>query len=251
MGIAKRLWMEQQEDEHREEREEWIREQLGDEDADESHPRWDELVAEFNSYTIDHTEYDDDWNVPGKTRLELFDESLQAVVELLETPVSDLATRSLRVMLHGHVVAAVEGFLASTFISTTLTSNVYIQALVESDPEFANRKFTLKEFFTKQAGLHSEIGTYLKEVIFHNVFRVKSMYKSVFNIDLGELAWLAIAVSVRHDCVHRAGYTKDGDAVEITDQSIKDLIAQCWTLVHSVDAQILALPKVEMVETLF
>lgn len=251
MGIAKRLWMEQQEEQYAEERLQWIQEQLNDEEANENHPRWEELAAEFDNRDKDYYDYADDWNVPGKTRLELFDESIQAVLEILNIEVSDSATRNLYVMLYGHTVAAVEGFLSSTFISTTLTSNTYIQALVESDPEFANRKFTLKDFFAKQASLHNEIGTYLKEVIFHNVFKVKSMYMSVFNIDFGDVVWLSKAVLVRHDCVHRAGYDKEGLEVPITSRAIKDLVAQCKALVHTVDAQIHALPEVEKIEPTF
>lgn len=247
MGLAKRMWMEQQEEEYAEERAQWIREQLGDEDADEDHPRWDELAEQYDqsdNRSEDYYDYADEWNVQGKTRLNLFDESMAAVTEMLGVNVSDQTRRSLYVMLYAHVVAAVEGFLSSTFIAKTLSSTTYIQALVESDPEFANRTLTVKEIFSKQESLHDEIGTYLKDLIFHKLDKVKPMYRSVFSIDFGNIGWLFKAVMVRHDCVHRAGYDKDGDEVTLNPQIILDLINQCAALVQKVDAEILALPEV-------
>jgi hypothetical protein len=71
------------------------------------------------------------------------------------------------------------------------------------------------------------------------------MYRSVFNIDFGDIKWLFKAVIARHDCVHRAGYNKDRDEVNLNRQIILDLVTQCAALVHKVDADILALPNVE------
>ncbi|RYF32537.1 MAG: hypothetical protein EOO38_30895 [Cytophagaceae bacterium] len=239
------------EDEFFDERMEWIREQLDDPEAEEDHPRWDELSEEFDNLYGSSRDYDDDWEIPGRTRLDLFEEAMEAVLVLLGTEVSYPVRQNLRVMLHGHVIAATEGFLASSFIGTTLTSEFYIKALVETDPTFAKTQFSMKEIFAKKAGLRNEIGTYLQEVIYHNVFKVKLMYKAVLKIDLGELAWLATAVATRHDCVHRAGYTKEGIEVYLPEQSIKELVEKCRALVRKVDSQIQTLPKLDDLEPLF
>lgn len=244
MGIAKRLWMEQIEDVHADERAYWIREQLDDDDADESHPEWDDLAEQFDSQKRNERfEYDDEWYVPGKTRKGLFDKGMSAVEEMLQVAVSPTTQKILYVMLHAHVVASVEAFLSSTFITVTLSDEKYIQRLVESDPEFAGRKFTLKEIFAKQASLKGDIAAYLKDLIFHKLEKVKEMYREVLSIDFGDLGWLFGAVIIRHDCVHRAGYTKDGDEVNLTADSIRDLVAKCTELVHRVDLEVENLPK--------
>jgi hypothetical protein len=244
MGMAKQMWLEQMEQDHEEARAQWIREQLDDGDADESHSQWDDLAEQYDTQQREaYFDYDDEWNVAGKSRRELFDESMSAVMEMLSVNITDQTRKNLYVMLHAHVVAAVEAFLSSTFIKTVLSSDTYIQKLVESDPEFAERKFTLKEIFAKQASLRSEISVYLRDLIFHNLAKVKPMYMDVFGIDFGVTKWLFKAIMVRHDCVHRAGYDKNGDQVSLTTQSIKDLIAQCTTLVHRVDKEIHALPR--------
>lgn len=154
-------------------------------------------------------------------------------------------------MLYAHVVAAVEGFLTSTFIAKTLSSNTYIQALVESDPEFGRRTFTVKEIFSKHARLHEEIGTYLKDLIFHKLDKVKPMYRDVFAIDFGDIEWLFKAVKVRHDCVHRAGHDKEGVELKLMAQDVHDLVAECKNLVHKVDAEIVSLQELDLVKVDF
>lgn len=241
MGIAKRLWMERMEDEYWDERAEWIREKLNDPDADEYHPRWATLSDEFDAIVEPHGGYDDDWTVPGKPARVVFDESMDAILVLREINLGGVTKRNLSVMLFAHAIATLEGYLSSTFITTCLGDEKHIQALVKKDKEFAERKLSMKEIFARREGLSNEIGAYLKEQIFHNVIKVRTLYKNVLGIDLGAIDWLEKAVRTRHDCVHRAGYTKDGEPVEITDESLRLLVTQCQALAHHVDDRVLSL----------
>lgn len=240
MGLVKHYWMEQQE----EEKAEWIREQLNDPDADEYTEGWDELAATYDEscYEAEH-DYEDDWSVEGKSYFEIFVENMHACKEILEVSLSHTSSKSLLVMLHAHVVTAVEAYLSSTFIQKALSAELYMRRLVENDPAFAKRKFTIQEIFTKQESLKSDLSQYLKDLIFHNIDKVKPMYLSVFEIDFDESTWLFDAVSLRHHCVHRAGYDKDGNEIELNKESISKLIVQCSTLVNSVETAISELPE--------
>jgi len=146
-------------------------------------------------------------------------------------------------MIHGHIVAAVEAYLSSTFIDTTLSSENHIRRLVESDPEFAKRKFTVKEIFTKKESLRDDVGKYLQDLIFHKIAKTKEMYLSVLDIDFGEVKWLFDAVELRHHCVHRAGYDKDGNKVDINKKNIESLIENCTVLVQEIESTIMSLPE--------
>ncbi|MGF6345962.1 hypothetical protein [Variovorax sp. W2I14] len=245
MGMAKQQWMEQQEDEHAERRAEWIRDQLGDDDADENHPEWRQLQDDYdnNSYLYGaHDDYDDDWDVKGKSRIQLFQESMDAVRDIVATTVSRKSRSPLLVMLHAHVVTAVEAYLSSTFIDKTLSSAAHLRKLVETDPEFAERKFSMQEIFAKRESLAKDIGTYLRTLIFHDLRKIKPMYKSVLEIDFGDISWLFKAILIRHDCVHRAGYDKDGQPAALAEHTITELVDNSWALVSSVEQQIARLP---------
>lgn len=243
MGRAKELWMEQQEDDYQEAKTAWIQEQLDDYDADESTAGWDKLSDAYDELQPDKDDwYEDDWGVYGKSRIQVFDEIIESSREILDVSLSDSSSRNLLVMLHAHVVTAVEAYLSSSFIEKALSTEPYMRRLVENDPEFANRKFTIKEIFTKRENLKSDLSQYLKDLIFHDIAKVKPMYLSVLQIDFGEIAWLFKAVALRHHCVHRAGYDKEGNEVCLTKESINQLIDQCETLVHAVESSLMTLP---------
>lgn len=242
MGLVKQLWMERLEDESFEKRAEWIREHLNDPNADEDTEGWEALEEDYHLLHPD-PDYDDDWDVLGKSRTDIFNENIAASTEMLGLPLPATSKKNMLVMLHAHVVAALEAYLSSTFIEISLGTEVLMQKLVETDPEFAKRKFTIKEIFTKQKGLKDDLRQYLKDLIFHDIAKVREMYRSVFDFDFGDVSWLFQAVALRHHCVHRAGYDKDGNEVTLTEGSIRTLIEQCSKLVADVEAAITLLPK--------
>lgn len=53
------------------------------------------------------------------------------------------------------------------------------------------------------------------------------------------------AVELRHHCVHRASYDKDGNEVTITAIDIEKLIGKCSLLVHTCESEIIKLPDDE------
>ena len=65
------------------------------------------------------------------------------------------------------------------------------------------------------------------------------MYKDVLDIDFGDdIRWLFDAVILRHDCVHRAGYDKDGNEVELDKEKVALLINKCKQLVENIEAEL-------------
>ncbi|WP_203525656.1 hypothetical protein [Crenobacter caeni] len=84
------------------------------------------------------------WYIASKTHHEILQNHLKSVRVLLEVEVPVDTLFSLRVMLHGHVVSAIEGYLAGTFIHKVTNSEELTRKLVETDPEFATRTFSLR-----------------------------------------------------------------------------------------------------------
>jgi hypothetical protein len=234
MGIGSNYLIDLIEEKYFNARDAWIRDHLG-EDADENTPSWDELSGAFDEgHTYEDFEYDD-WAVTGKSRVQIFNETIVSTRVVLKTSFPETVARNVFVMLYGYVVAAVEAYLATTFIDLTMSSDEHVRRLVETDPEFAKRTFTVKEIFTKNESLKDDVSLYLHGLIFHKVEKVKPMYKSVLGVDLGDLGWLSRAILLRHHCVHRAGYDKDGNEVEIFSEDIEQLIDRCSTLIQHVE----------------
>lgn len=118
MGSAKEEWMRQQE---LEPMYDWIEENYGDDAGEEGSEQWDETVQAYRDYCekLRRQEeeeiflYDLACYIHSESQIGRFDTQINNVYELLEVKVSREAQFSLFVMLHSHIVAAVEFYLAS------------------------------------------------------------------------------------------------------------------------------------------
>jgi len=248
MGRQKEEWMRQQElASMYESMYEWIEDNFGDDAGEEGSKEWEEAVQAYDDHCEElrcqeAEEYQQDeleWYISTQSQVGKFDIQIQSVSELLEVQASDEAQFSLLVMLHGHIVAAVESYLASTFIYSVTNSERLIRKLVETDPVFSNMKFTLKEVYEKHEKLQLTVATYLRDLIFHDLEKIKPMFKEVLNCDFGDIAWLFKAVKIRHHCVHRAGLDKDGNRVDLSKISIRDLATRSQSLIQSIENHII------------
>ena len=91
--------------------------------------------------------------------------------------------------------------------------------------------------------MRDDVGKYLQDLIFHKIDKVEPMYKSVLGINFGDVKWLFEAVALRHHCVHRAGYDKDGNEVNLGKENIELLISSCSKLVTNIEAEVKKLPS--------
>ncbi|ALO34665.1 hypothetical protein CMT41_07990 [Colwellia sp. MT41] len=187
----------------------------------------DEVSRESN---LDDDDYDWYEENESKKHHDLLIEQLNSVDQILDLAVPDNAEFSFLVMIHAHVVSAIEGYLAGVFIHQVCNSEVLTRKLIESDPEFSKRKFTLREIYQEQDALKVTVASYLKGLIFHDLKKIIPMYKSVLEHELKNLSWLFKAVELRHHCVHRAGYDKDGNKIDISVESVSDLLELVNTL---------------------
>jgi len=178
------------------------------------------------------------WEIESTDQFDIYKKVTSDVISLLKSNYPAQAADTLHCMLYAQVVTAVEAYLSGVFIHTVMNSEELIRALVESDPELAKRKFSLSEIFTKYKDLQVEVARYLKDLIFHDLKKVMPMYRAVLSYDFGDIIWLFQAVLIRHDCVHRNGYTKDGKRRPIDAEVIRELVINCTKLISSVDQHI-------------
>lgn len=186
-----------------------------------------------------YDEYDDDYfESLAETNLkkaeDIFDAHINSAVELLKIDVSGHTEFSLLVMLHGHVVSAIEGYLESTYIRLVTEHQELMQKAIQTDPVLKDRKFLLSEYFGFENNLKNIVGKRLAEIIFHNTKNVTAMYKNVLNHKFGDMTWFVAAVDIRHHCVHRAGIDKQGVQVQLSKASIEELISKAYEIKESV-----------------
>lgn len=162
------------------------------------------------------------------------------IITLLRHQYPEDVKITLNKMLFAQAVTAIETYLSSSFVSAVMASDALLRKLLETDPELAKRQFSLKEIFTQWDGLKLLVAKYLKDLIFHDIKKIKPMYASVLNIDFGDVPWLFKAVLVRHDCVHRSGFDKEGNQHIILSEEIEEVVKQCTRLVARIEQSLTA-----------
>jgi glycosyltransferase involved in cell wall biosynthesis len=180
----------------------------------------------------------DIWLDELSDKYQVFLTHMNSVQQLVSIPLGDETQFHLLVMLHTHVVAATESYLASTYISHVVNNRDLMQKSIESDPHFREQKIPISDIFKTFENIKETCVKRLKDIIFHRIHLVKPMYKSVFNYDFGNVGWLFSAVEIRHHCAHRAGFDKDGAKVEVTVDSIIELAQKSRDLCYKVEMHV-------------
>ncbi|EGR3304377.1 hypothetical protein K5B43_004647 [Vibrio parahaemolyticus] len=191
----------------------------------------DFLYLDISDVEIPFIEGDD----VQSNQYKVFENHIRSVNDILALPCSPDAKFSLYVMLFAHIISATEGYLSSQFIYQVSRNPKLMRKLVENDKELSKRTFSLKEIYHQKENLNDTVSKHLKDLIFHNVAKAKEMYSAILNYQMEELGWLFKAVEVRHHCVHRAGYDKDGSPVSITKDALIELVNRCDELCLSID----------------
>ena len=205
----------------------------------------DRLGADDGTVYLEHSYADEDdyyeyqeelyWESLSEAHFKIFRNTADNINSLLLLKVPEESQFSLRVMLFMHAVSAMERVLQSTFLHEVSKSKVHTQRFVESDIELSKRPMVLGKFFKVQDNLKETVRNRIDEILFHNIRQIAGLYHNVFGLQLGNIKWLSNAVLKRHDCAHRAGYTRGGDRIELTEAEIKELLGACLDLTNVIE----------------
>jgi hypothetical protein len=126
-------------------------------------------------------------------------------------------------MAHGSMIASLEAFLADTMTYWLKADKKVLRDFVSRNKDFKKRSLTLDQVFERLDQLESEMGVYLQDQMWHRLDKIKPMLVASLGIAVPEIGDLMKAVLVRHDIVHRAGRTRDGLLVLVTQGDVKQL----------------------------
>lgn len=166
--------------------------------------------------------------------------AIQYIEMLLQIEVENNISNCLMRLLYVNVITALETYLSDAFINTVMNNQELMRRFIEANPDFQQEKISVSDIYKVVEVIEKKARTYLIELIWHRLDRIKPMYETTLNIkfpnDLGEVFR---AILIRHDIVHRNGKTKDGEEVVITREKVKSLIEKVKQLVQHIDNQII------------
>jgi len=168
-----------------------------------------------------------------------FSTAILNIKKLLETNVEGSVVNCLYRLLFVNVITALETYLSDAFINTVVPNQSLMRKLVETTPRFKSEKVPLAQVYKAVEEIDQKAKTHLADVVWHNLGRVKTMYKDVLGIEFeSDLGDLTRAILNRHDIVHRNGKSKSGEVILIAKEDVNRLIAEVESFVQDVDQKL-------------
>jgi hypothetical protein len=168
-----------------------------------------------------------------------FSGAILDIERLLKTKVEDSVSPTFHRLLFVNVITAMETYLSDAFINTVVNSPHLMRRFIETTPEFQAEKIPLADVYKAMEQVEQRAKSYLADVVWHHLHRVKPMYRDTLDIEFpSEMGPLFRAVLLRHDIVHRNGKTKDGKEIIVTSAEVSDLIRQVEAFIQELDKQI-------------
>ena len=164
-----------------------------------------------------------------------FLDGLKDIRHLAETHLDDETAPCLYRLLYSNVITAIETYLSDAFTNTVLNDAGLLRKLIENTPDFKKQKLVLSDIYNSVDNADKKARGFLRQVIWHDLARVKPMYCDVLNVEFPDSTPMFRAVKIRHDLVHRNGKTKDGVAIPIDKGHVLSLAREAGEFVRLVD----------------
>jgi hypothetical protein len=180
-----------------------------------------EVIEDFD-YGLEHSapEPDDwlDYPVP-ENPFTVFMSSYHHTGDLLADHGSASGAHLVNRMVFSHQITAMEANLGDRLIGEVEADGDAFQRLLEQDEDLLKQKFTLAEISKEPALVARKVREHLRSIQYHNLAKVEVLDNIALGIRIlnfaEDKASLFKAVMLRHDCVHRNGFDKDGNELDI------------------------------------
>ncbi len=130
-------------------------------------------------------------------------------------------------MLYSSVITSLETYLADALKFNLKHEDEFLIKFVETFKDFQSTKCDFNDIFDLCNTIDEKVEEALKSFLYHNLPKVKGIYKDTFNIDFKNISLLMSSISIRHDLVHRNGKKLNGDSHSLTNEQV---IALCDTV---------------------
>ena len=162
-----------------------------------------------------------------------YKESMSKVMILLSAKIDD---SSLLEIFHRQIYVSVisyfETFLWLTVVNLTKANPLFLGKIVDNHPLFQQKEYLKK---SKQQKVEI-VKTLINSITYSDLEnKVRKLYKSAFDVEIPKDDKLTKHFKdTRNHVIHRSGYNKQGDKIEIDTMIIKDLMECCDTFVDNI-----------------
>ena len=144
--------------------------------------------------------------------------------------------RHINQLLLAHVITVFEYYLLSIAANLVQADKKLLIRLAESR-KFRNHTVTIAKALTND--MQKYMVSMLKNLLFHNLSEVEPLFRETFDVHIRISKEMVDLVNVRHDLIHRNGYTKTGEHHAIDESRVLQAVAMVELLVKHIDEQVI------------
>lgn len=184
----------------------------------------------------DQEEYDS--QISWTKQQKAFDTFISQMVQVQKNLTPD-ASQIILKMNYSFAVTLMESCLGDMLRGIVFSDKYYLKNAIKNVNELKNTKFSLAEFYEQEDLINKvTLQVLTKEYSYHHIQRTTSLYHSVIQEKLSEAVTSKISdmnevIDVRHDIVHRNGFTIDDKEHELDFETVSMVIK---TIVNFVTA---------------
>lgn len=182
----------------------------------------------------EYAENDDDYE---NYVYDLTPEKITDVLNEIET-LSSSTKEYLYRQLYAGAITSMEAFLSSTLLKAVLATDDSKRKFVEKYIPYREEQISFSSIFEQMDKIDSTIQETLRGLMYHNLGKIKPIFKDVLNVDLGDIGTIMKAVQIRHDIVHRSGKDKEGNVHDIMKEDVIQLVEEVSSLISRVESYI-------------
>ena len=136
-----------------------------------------------------------------------------------------------------------ETYLSDTLIKSVTENDEHLRKFTETYKPFKKQIFTTDDIFNRMDHLKDNVKGQLRELMYHNLPKIKPIFKDSMEIDIGVIKELyKAAVLIRHDIVHRNGKDKDGKEHVIAKEDVEKHCTQVNDFIYNIECKLPAKP---------
>ena len=236
--------------------EEWIRERLSDNELDEDSEEWQQLASEYSNYQ-NQLLVEAEWEAELKWLKEngssnihkFFVDELDALKTMAESNLDNssimafmLHTNIVVKMSYAYAVTLLESFLGDTLKVLITEREDFLHNAIRNVEEISKAKYSLAQLAETDLNICNLTLKHATKILFHNIPKVKKVYEQVLDVKLQlDISKVSKITSLRHDIVHRNGYSKEKEPINLNAQDLYQAIEDIKEFTSALQKQINAL----------
>lgn len=159
----------------------------------------------------------------------IFEVSLNAIKEKVSQDIH------LNQLLFANIITAFEAYLQTVALGLMRHDISLIKKVVQTN-KFKNQKVPLSTAVTND--MQRYVTSIVQNIVFHNLAEVEPLFREAWNVKIPITTAMLDAIAIRHDIIHRNGYTKQNAFHDVSVEQVHTVAGEFDKQAINVDGQI-------------